>query len=59
MNKNYILKTKNKREFTIPKENLRWLAYVQAMDRKANVSLNNDKEAIEYLKSIGIEATKE
>ena len=51
----YILKTKDKKEFTIPKENLKWLAYVQAMDRKTNVSLNNDEEAIEYLKSINIE----
>ena len=53
----YKLKVKDK-TFTIPKENLKLLAYVQAMDRGVNVPLKNDKDAIEYLSSIGIEVEK-
>lgn len=40
--------------FTIPKGNIRYLAMTKAMDLKANVELNTEEQAINYLESIGI-----
>ena len=50
----YKLKLKNT-TYTIPKQNLRLLAMVKAQDLNKNVKLENDKDAINFLESIGIE----
>ena len=44
-------------EFTIPKENLRFLAMSKAMDLKLNVQLKTDEQAIEFLGRMGIEVS--
>lgn len=43
------------RKFTIPKENIRYLAMVRAKDFSDDVDLRTADKAIKYLKSIGIE----
>ena len=55
----YKLKVKDS-IFTIPKENIRFLAMTKAMDLKEidDVDLSTGEKAIAYLESIGIEVTE-
>lgn len=41
--------------FTIPKQNLRLFAMLEANDLKLKKELNTDEQVIEFLKTIGIE----
>ena len=42
-------------KFTIPKQNIRLLAMMKANDLGLCPKLNTDEQAIEFLKSLGIE----
>ena len=50
----YKLKVKDA-IYTIPKANIRMLAISKAMELKQNVAIKTDDEAIDFLKSLGIE----
>ena len=50
----YRLKVKNT-IFTVPKNNIRLLAYTKMRDSNKFAPLDTDQQAIEYLESIGIE----
>lgn len=50
----YKLKVKDS-IFTIPKQNIRLLAMTKAIDLGGFKIIKDDNEAIDYLKSIGIE----
>ena len=52
----YTLSIKNKK-FTIPKQNIRLLAMVKAQDLNLCPELNTDEQAIEFLKSLGVEVS--
>ena len=54
----YKLFVKGKK-FTIPKQNLRLLAMIKASDLKLHPELNTDEQAIEFLKTLGIEVCDE
>lgn len=54
----YTLFVKDKK-FTIPKQNIRLLAMIKAQDLKLCPELNTDKQAIEFLKTLGIEVCDE
>ena len=54
----YKLLVKDKK-FTIPKQNLRLLAMIKASDLKLHPELNTDEQAIEFLKTLGIEVCDE
>ena len=54
----YRLFVKDKK-FTIPKQNLRLLAMIKASDLKLHPELNTDEQAIEFLKTLGIEVCDE
>lgn len=49
----YKLKVKEK-EFTIPKANLKWLAYVKSQDLGLDFNCQTDKEVIDFLKTINV-----
>ena len=53
----YKLKVKDS-IFTIPKENIRLLAFTKMNDLKQNADLSTDEKAIAYLESIGIEVSE-
>lgn len=45
--------------FTIPEENIRMFAIFEAMNRGNNdVELSTDEQAMEYLKTLGIEVVQ-
>ena len=50
----YKLLIKGKK-FTIPKQNLRVLAMIKAKDLNLKTELNTDEQAIEFLKTLGLE----
>ena len=50
----YTLFVKDKK-FTIPKQNLRLLAMIKAKDLNLKPELKTDEQAIEFLKTLGIE----
>lgn len=50
----FTLKVKDE-IFTIPKQNLRFLAIGKALDLKVKVKLNTDEDAIKFLNQLGIE----
>ena len=53
--KNYEIKVKDS-VFTIPKENIKMLAITKAIDNGiTHGNIHNDKTAIEYLESLGME----
>lgn len=52
----YTLSIKDKK-FTIPKQNIRLLAMVKAQDLNLYPELNTDEQAIEFLKSLGVEVS--
>lgn len=52
----YTLSIKDKK-FTIPKQNIRLLAMVKAQDLNLCPELNTDEQAIEFLKSLGVEVS--
>lgn len=54
----YILSIKDKK-FTIPKQNIRLLAMVKAQDLNLCPGLNTDEQAIEFLKSLGVEVSND
>lgn len=54
----YRLFVKDKK-FTIPKQNIRLLAMIKAQDLKLHPELNTDEQAIEFLKTLGIEVCDE
>ena len=54
----YKLFVKGKK-FTIPKQNLRLLAMIKAKDLELYPELNTDEQAIEFLKTLGIEVRDE
>ena len=54
----YTLFVKDKK-FIIPKQNLRLLAMIKAQDLKLHPELNTDEQAIEFLKTLGIEVCDE
>lgn len=54
----YKLLVKGKK-FTIPKQNLRVLAMIKAKDLELYPELNTDEQAIEFLKTLGIEVCDE
>ena len=54
----YTLFVKDKK-FTIPKQNLRLLAMIKTSDLKLHPELNTDEQAIEFLKTLGIEVCDE
>ena len=43
--------------YTIPKENIRFLAMQQSFDRQDCVALETDAQAIEYLEKVGFEVS--
>ena len=54
----YRLFVKDKK-FTIPKQNIRLLAMIKAKDLELYPELNTDEQAIEFLKTLGIEVCDE
>lgn len=50
----YRLKVKDS-IFTIPKENIRFLAMTKMFDLKKKVDLTTEEKAVAFLESIGIE----
>ena len=51
----YKLTIKNGEMFTIPKQNLRFLAISKAIDLKQNIELKTEEQAIDFLNKLGIE----
>lgn len=41
--------------FTIPKQNIRFLAMTKAQDLNKNICLDTNEQAVEFLESLGIE----
>ena len=54
----YTLFVKDK-TFTIPKQNIRLLAMIKAQDLKLHPELNTDEQAIDFLKTLGVEVCDE
>ena len=50
----YKLKLKNT-IYTIPKQNIRFLAMTKAQDLNKNICLDTNEQAVEFLESLGIE----
>lgn len=58
MGNKYLIKVKES-EFTIPKENLKMLAWVKMQDRKEFVPIDTEEQVIKYLESLGIKVIGE
>lgn len=53
----YLIKVKNS-EYTIPKENFKFLARIQMQDRGDFIVLDTDEQCIAYFESLGMSVSE-